>query len=56
MSGAFCFYPELRELNQTLLQANDRQFKQILEKMRLLKRELQKELVSSTSWNLSSNN
>ena len=32
-------YPELRELNQTLLEANDRQFKQILEKMRLLKRE-----------------
>ena len=29
-------YPSLRRLNQTLLQANDRQFKQILAKMRLL--------------------
>lgn len=29
-------FPELRKTNQTLLQANDRQFKQILAKMRLL--------------------
>jgi CHASE3 domain sensor protein len=31
-------YPELRQLNQTLLDTNDHQFKQILEKMRRLMR------------------